>query len=1037
MTHIAPPDAIADSPPPQIASRDGRGGWLPWVAGLLILSLILALVASYLARRILAREALIGWLNARGVEADVSFETLGPSGLSGALRIGPAQAPVILAEKATLAYRLTGPWAGQRFGVELDEIVLVGPVIRVRWTPDGPSLGVLDPLIAEFRQRPLRPDTVAPDIIIRNGQLKLQHDSGLAEIQADAVMTDGVLVRLSGRLTPTRMSLGEVTLDLGEARLGLVTRDGTSSASLTARLNSGRLGAVSVGSGDVALALTTRYPSAISPLGTGPFSMAMSARSPGLVQDGVRLDDLAVSGRFQGQASGGLAQLTLRGKGVLRADVGSGAAAGFAFGEASGLARSTDFIWRQGVKAETAGDVQISIRGGNVQRDELTLSRVSVDLAGPVRQAGGALTADLTGPLSLAGSWRGLGPEDPGDIDTVAAVKRAAGAFTLTTPKAQLVFGEGGVRLGLPTRAQLVSPSGGQVILAARSGAPVFADGAGALDLRASGGGLPSLEAEVIRFRLGQDGLAADTRISIATDFGPLEGMEAQVSGVLRLGSGEVTYLATTCMPLAVSRFEAGETSLEAISLSLCPGSAPLFALQDGRWRITGRAEGAAALAQFLQAGMARGRADIVFGIESGTLFTRAQILSGQVMDRASSPRFNPLDVTGRVALDQGVWDGALQLSSGGAPVAEVRLDHDGADGLGSAQVDTGPLMFVEGGLQPSDLSPLARAIGSPARGSVRFAGSFQWSPQGPVSSGILTVPGLDFLSPAGPVRGLSGEISFTSLTPLETASGQQLRAQDLQLVTPLIAPRATFQLLGQSLEVNAGAADVGGGTVRLEPMSIPLDPGQSWRGELVVEGVQLADIVSATPFADRVSLSAKVSGRLPFVAGPDGIRFAQGRLEAIEPGRLSIRRAALTDISASGGVARPAPEGLGAELSEQAASTPPVVETNTAVEFAYQAMEHLAFDLLDAEVNSLPGGRLGVLFHIRGAHSPPERQEIRLTPGELIRRDFMNRPLPLPFGTEVDLTLDTSLNLDQLLADYADAQAVGGSGEVQTPEPE
>ena len=95
------------------------------------------------------------------------------------------------------------------------------------------------------------------------------------------------------------------------------------------------------------------------------------------------------------------------------------------------------------------------------------------------------------------------------------------------------------------------------------------------------------------------------------------------------------------------------------------------------------------------------------------------------------------------------------------------------------------------------------------------------------------------------------------------------------------------------------------------------------------------------------------------------------------------------------------------------------------------------AFDLLDAEVNSLPGGRLGVLFHIRGEHAPPERQEIRLTLAELISRNFLNRELPLPSGTKVDLTLDTSLNLDQLLRDYVEAQESAGSAEVQAPPPD
>lgn len=1037
MTHPTPPVPVAAAAAPKIAPTDGRGRWLLWVTGFLILSLILALAASYFARRVLAREALIGWLNARGVEADVSFETLGPSGLIGALRVGPLHKPVILAERATLSYRLTGPWAGRPLGVALDEIALFNPVIHARLTPEGPSLGVLDPLIAEFRRRPSNPETPSPDIIIHNGLLQLEHDAGLVEIRADALMTAGVLVRLSGRMAPTRLVLDDLSLNLGGARLGLVTRDGVSSVSLAAQLVSGRFGALTVGAGDVSLALNAPYPTAESPLGTGPFSVSVSARSSELIQHEVGLENLALSAQFQGQSAGGLADLTLRGRGDIRLDAGSGQAAGFTSGAVSGSAQSGGLTWRRGPQAEISGDVQIRVQGRDLEREDLTLSRLSLDLIGPVRQAGGSLTADLAGPLSLSGRWGGLGPLEPGDLDTVGAVKRAAQGFAGAAQAVQVTYGEGGVRLGLPAPALFVSASGGKASLAARGGAAIYADGTGAFDVQASGGGLPNLEAEVVRYQLDQDGFTADTRVSLATDLGPIQGLESEASGRLRVSGGEATYLAKTCAPIAFSRFEAGDTSLEAISLSLCPGADPLFALGGGRWRISGRAREVSALAPFLQARLERGSADVVFGVNAGGLFSQAQILSGQVVDRASSPRFNPQDVTGRVALNQAVWGGDLELWSRGAAVADIRLDHDGKDARGAAQVDTGLLMFAEGGLQPSELSPLAAAIGAPAVGSVRFTGGFQWSPSGLTSSGLLSVPGLDFASPAGLVRGLAGEIAFTSLAPLETAQGQQLKAQELQLLTSLTAPRATFQLLGESLAISAGGVDVGGGTVRLEPMIIPLDINQSWRGELIIEGVQLADIVSATPFADRVSLSARVSGRLPFIAGPDGIKFVQGRLEAIEPGRLSIRRAALTEISASGGGTSADLEGLGAELADQVASVSPIAEANTAVEFAYQAMEHLAFDVLNAEVNSLPGGRLGVLFNIRGAHSPPEPQEIRLTLGELIRRDFMNRELPLPSGTEVDLTLDTSLNLDQLLADYADAQTGRGSGEVQPPQPE
>ena len=74
----------------------------------------------------------------------------------------------------------------------------------------------------------------------------------------------------------------------------------------------------------------------------------------------------------------------------------------------------------------------------------------------------------------------------------------------------------------------------------------------------------------------------------------------------------------------------------------------------------------------------------------------------------------------------------------------------------------------------------------------------------------------------------------------------------------------------------------------------------------------------------------------------------------------------------------------------------------------------------------------MGVLFHVVGRHDPPQKQEIRLSLMDLIRRRFLGRTLPLPSGTGVNLTLDTTLNLDQLLADYAEFRRTRGSGQVQ-----
>ena len=95
---------------------------------------------------------------------------------------------------------------------------------------------------------------------------------------------------------------------------------------------------------------------------------------------------------------------------------------------------------------------------------------------------------------------------------------------------------------------------------------------------------------------------------------------------------------------------------------------------------------------------------------------------------------------------------------------------------------------------------------------------------------------------------------------------------------------------------------------------------------------------------------------------------------------------------------------------------------TNAVQDFAYQAMENLSFDQLSADLNSVPGGRLQIVFHIKGRSDPPKPQQAEVGVMELLNGTALQKPIPLPSGTPIDLTLDTSLNFDELLKSYADA---------------
>ena len=74
--------------------------------------------------------------------------------------------------------------------------------------------------------------------------------------------------------------------------------------------------------------------------------------------------------------------------------------------------------------------------------------------------------------------------------------------------------------------------------------------------------------------------------------------------------------------------------------------------------------------------------------------------------------------------------------------------------------------------------------------------------------------------------------------------------------------------------------------------------------------------------------------------------------------------------------------------------------------------------------MNSLPGGRLELILHIKGRNDPPSPKSAEVGLFSLLNGSAFNRPIPLPAGTEVNLTLDTSLNFAELLAAYQEAWA-------------
>jgi hypothetical protein len=670
-----------------------------------------------------------------------------------------------------------------------------------------------------------------------------------------------------------------------------------------------------------------------------------------------------------------------------------------------------DLRWTRSGGDRVAATARLTATGEGFALGDLTLRELVLAATGPVSVDRSGVRMAVGGSALGRGGWTGLGPPARDDVRELARIKRAARSFRFAAPAVQLALGpESSARLIQPL---VVRPdTGGELRLVMQ--------GPGTARFAISGGGLPNADASLRNIRVADGRASADLALKAALSFGFLENSQIDVAGRAALANGVLTYTAARCAPIRAERLNFGQQDVRGLAGRLCPAGQPLFTAAGGNWRVTGRLEGVAADDPFLLARVSGGAGPVAFSSTGGRLAADLTIQAARVSDLTPEPRYNPLAMTGRAVLARDVWTADLDFATpAGAHVATARLRHEALTGKGGVDIDTGRLVFAEGGLQPAQLSPLAAAIGSPATGEASFSGGFAWLPEAGFSVGTLKIGRLDFTSPAGPVHGLTGQVALTSLAPLVAAPGQQLRAERLDALVPILDPKVALEIRDETLRLSGGEATVEGGLVLLESLEVPMTPDAAMKGVLRLDGVQLKNLVEASPFGAWMDLDAKVSGRIPFETAAGKVRITSGNLEAIAPGRLTIRRELFT--------------GAAADVKTDVGGVRPAVDQNqTFTDMAYQAMEDLAFTELGATLNSLPNGRMGVLFHIKGRHDPPQKQQIKLTVMDLIRKRFLGKPLPLPSGTQVNLTLDTTLNLDDLLADYAAFRQTRGSAQVQ-----
>ena len=109
--------------------------------------------------------------------------------------------------------------------------------------------------------------------------------------------------------------------------------------------------------------------------------------------------------------------------------------------------------------------------------------------------------------------------------------------------------------------------------------------------------------------------------------------------------------------------------------------------------------------------------------------------------------------------------------------------------------------------------------------------------------------------------------------------------------------------------------------------LTVKLDDPRHLSGTVLFANVALQSLIAASNLSGKVKMEGKLSGTIPFTAGPEGLRIKDGHLKADGPGRLELSRS----------------------LWGESAAT-----ANAVQDFAYQALESLAFDTLTADIDSI-----------------------------------------------------------------------------------
>ena len=224
------------------------------------------------------------------------------------------------------------------------------------------------------------------------------------------------------------------------------------------------------------------------------------------------------------------------------------------------------------------------------------------------------------------------------------------------------------------------------------SGAPN--DMRGAMQASLSGSGLPAVSLSLDKLILNGKGLSGDAKLSARFNYAMLRGANINANGTLSVQGARYDFQSSVCSRATLASFRPGANDMaKDVRGNIC---AAHLEGEGAAWKFTGRAQGVQSQLTLANAQLNKGAGQMAFEGVGGDFHGNVRVTAGEVSDRVTPIRFQPMLGSGAVALKGRVWRGRFAMTDVAKDrLGDVDFSHVMASGSGSAHIAAPNLTFA------------------------------------------------------------------------------------------------------------------------------------------------------------------------------------------------------------------------------------------------------------------------------------------------------------------------------------------------------